>query len=376
MLQSAQSFLTELRRMLAFAPDAAAAAILLGLAVLVAWIVHSVAGRIVMRFIGERRPFVRQMLLATWRLTRLALMLFALIVALPTVPLAEATRATLGKVFLVGAIILVGWATIAMVNVLADLYLRRFGDGSDHQARKRVTQVGILKGAAITLLILATAGAALMTFDSVRQFGVSLFASAGVAGLVVGFAARPVLSNLIAGVQIAITQPISLNDIVVVEGEWGRIDEITGTYVAVLTWDLRRLIVPLTYFIEKPFQNWTRGSTNLLGAVIFYADYTVPVDRVRAKVEEIAKASPRWDGKVANLQVTDARPDALELRAVASAANASNAWDLRCELREKLIAFLQSECPEALPKRRQQAVADIAVERPQHGIGMHLPHDS
>jgi small-conductance mechanosensitive channel len=176
--------------------------------------------------------------------------------------------------------------------------------------------------------------------------------------------------------QIAITQPISLNDIVIVEGEWGRIDEITGTHVVVLTWDLRRLIVPLTYFIEKPFQNWTRGSTNLLGAVVFYADYTVPVDRLRVKVEEIVKASPRWDGKVVNLQVTDAKVEALELRALASAANAADAWDLRCELREKLIAFLQSEYPQAFPKRRQQTVADILLDRPQHGIGLHRAQDS
>ncbi len=378
MLQSAQSLLTELRRALDFAPDTVVAAVLFLTAIIAAWIIHAIAVRVLIRLAGERHPFARQILISTRGLTRLALMLFALTVTLPTVPLAAATSAALGKAFLVGAIVLVGWATINMVNVVATLYLRRFTvDGEDNrQASKRVTQVAILKGAAITLLIMVTAGAALMTFDSVRQFGVSLFASAGVAGLVVGFAARPVLSNMIAGVQIAITQPISLNDVVIVEGEWGRIDEITGTYVVVLTWDLRRLVVPLTYFIEKPFQNWTRGSTNLLGAVVVYADYTVPVDRVRAKVEEIVKASPRWDSKVVNLQVTDARPDTLELRALASAANAGDAWDLRCELREKLIAFLQSECPGALPKRRHQTVADIVVDSPQRGIGLHRLQDS
>jgi small-conductance mechanosensitive channel len=376
MLPSAQSLLTELRRALAFAPDAVVAAVLFGTAIIVAWIIHAITGRVLLRLASEGHPLARQIVLATWRLTRLALMLFALIVTLPTAPLAEATRAMLSKIFVVGTVILVGWAVIEMVNVLASLYLQRFEGENDRQARKRVTQVGILKGAVITLLILTTAGAALMTFDSVRQFGISLFASAGVAGLVVGLAARPVLSNMIAGMQIAITQPISLNDIVIVEGEWGRIDEITGTYVVVLTWDLRRLVVPLTYFIEKPFQNWSRSATNLLGAVVFYADYSVPVDRVRAKVEEIAKASPRWDGKVANLQVTDAGTDAIELRAVASAANAGDAWDLRCELREKLIAFLQSEYPGALPKRRQQAVVDSVAERPQHGIGLHRLQDS
>jgi small-conductance mechanosensitive channel len=376
MLQNAQSLLNELRRLLDFAPDAIVAAVLFLMAILVAWIIHAIAWRVLLRLAGERHPFARQTLISTKGLTRLALMLLALVVTLPTAPLANAIRGALGKALLVAAIILIGWAAIDMVNMLASLYQQRFAGEDDRQARKRVTQIGILKGAAITLLILLTASAALMTFDSVRQFGVSLFASAGVAGLVVGFAARPVLSNMIAGMQIAITQPISLNDIVIVEGEWGRIDEITGTNVVVLTWDLRRLIVPLTYFIEKPFQNWTRGSTNLLGAVVFYADYTVPVERLRDKVEEIVKASPRWDGKVVNLQVTDAKVDALELRALASAANAADAWDLRCELREKLIAFLQSEYPQAFPKRRQQTVADVLLDRPQHGIGLHRAQDS
>lgn len=376
MLQNAQSLLSELRRLLDFAPDAIVAAVLFLTAILVAWIIHAIAWRVLVRLAGERHPFARQTLISTKGLTRLALMLFALMVTLPTAPLANEIRSALGKALLVAAIILIGWAAIAMVTMVASLYQQRFTGEDDRQARKRVTQIGILKGAAITLLILLTAGAALMTFDSVRQFGVSLFASAGVAGLIAGFAARPVLSNMIAGMQIAITQPISLNDIVIVEGEWGHIDEITGTYVVVLTWDLRRLIVPLTYFIEKPFQNWTRGSTNLLGAVVFYVDYTVPVDRVRVKVEEIVKASSRWDGKVVNLQVTDAKVDALELRALASAANAADAWDLRCELREKLIAFLQSDYPQAFPKRRQQTVADVLLDRPQHGIGLHRAQDS
>lgn len=376
MLQNAQSLLSELRRLLDFAPDAIVAAVLFLTAILVAWIIHAIAWRVLVRLAGERHPFARQTLISTKGLTRLALMLFALMVTLPTAPLANEIRSALGKALLVAAIILIGWAAIAMVTMVASLYQQRFTGEDDRQARKRVTQIGILKGAAITLLILLTAGAALMTFDSVRQFGVSLFASAGVAGLIAGFAARPVLSNMIAGMQIAITQPISLNDIVIVEGEWGHIDEITGTYVVVLTWDLRRLIVPLTYFIEKPFQNWTRGSTNLLGAVVFYVDYTVPVDRVRVKVEEIVKASSRWDGKVVNLQVTDAKVDALELRALASAANAADAWDLRCELRERLIAFLQSDYPQAFPKRRQQTVADILLDRPPEEIGLHRAQDS
>ncbi|HEY0569403.1 MAG TPA: mechanosensitive ion channel domain-containing protein, partial [Xanthobacteraceae bacterium] len=210
----------------------------------------------------------------------------------------------------------------------------------------------ILKGAITTLIVVITLAAALMTFDAVRQYGVSLFASAGVAGIIAGLAARPVLSNLFAGVQLAITQPIRLEDSVVVENEFGQVEEITATYVVVRLWDLRRLVVPLSYFIEKPFQNWTRENTALLGAVSIHADYSVPIERVREAFHDILKASPLWDGKTANLQVADSKERSVELRALVSAANAGALGDLRCEVREKLIAFLQREYPEALPRAR------------------------
>ena len=192
-----------------------------------------------------------------------------------------------------------------------------------------------------------------MTFDPVRQYGVSLFASAGVAGLVVGLVARPLLTNLIAGIQIrATTQPIRIDDQVVVENESGRIEEITSTYVVVRLWDLRRLIVPLSVFIEKPFQNWTRESSNLIGAVLLYVDFTAPVEAMRARFMEIVQSSKLWDGQVAKLQVTDAKEGSIELRALVSARNAPQSWDLRCEIREKLVAFIRDEMPEALPRDR------------------------
>jgi small-conductance mechanosensitive channel len=181
---------------------------------------------------------------------------------------------------------------------------------------------------------------------------VSLFASAGVAGLVAGLAARPLLSSLIAGVQIAMTQPIRIDDAVVVENEWGWIEEITSTYVVIKLWDWRRLIVPLSYFIEKPFQNWTREGAAIIGSVFLYVDYAAPVERVREKLNEIVKASRLWDGRVVNLQVSDAKDHAIELRALVSARTSPLAWDLRCEVREKLIAFLRDEYPEALPRQR------------------------
>jgi small-conductance mechanosensitive channel len=214
----------------------------------------------------------------------------------------------------------------------------------------------VLKRVISTIVILITAGAALMTIGAVRQVGVSLFASAGVAGLAVGLAARPLLANLIAGVQLAMTQPIRIDDAVIVENEWGRIEEITSTYVVVRIWDLRRLIVPLSYFIEKPFQNWTRESTALLGSVLLYLDYAAPIDRIRAKAAEIAQNSKLWDRRVVNVQVSDAKERTIEVRVLVSAADSSTAWDLRCEMREKLIAFLRAEFPESLPRARADVV--------------------
>jgi small-conductance mechanosensitive channel len=191
---------------------------------------------------------------------------------------------------------------------------------------------------------------------------VSLFASAGVAGIVAGLAARPVLSNLFAGVQLAMTQPIRIDDSVVVENEWGTIEEITSTYVVVRLWDWRRMIVPLTYFIEKPFQNWTRETSALIGSAFIYVDYHAPVEAVREKLNEIVKQSKLWDGRVVNLQVTDAKEGTIELRCLMSANSASHAFDLRCEVREKLVDFLQKQYPAALPRQRAEvAMAEAPI---------------
>jgi len=200
-------------------------------------------------------------------------------------------------------------------------------------------------------LVVLTLSAALMTFPAVRQYGLSLFASAGVAGILAGLAARPVLSNLMAGVQLAMTQPIRLYDTVVVENEHGMVEEITSTYVVVKLWDLRRMIVPLTYFIEKPFQNWTRETSALVGNVMIYVDFAAPVGVIREKFQEILKQSDKWDGKTAALQVTDLKEGTMELRCLMSARSAGQTFELRCEVREKLIDFLQTEHPEALSRQ-------------------------
>jgi small-conductance mechanosensitive channel len=221
--------------------------------------------------------------------------------------------------------------------------------------------VHILRRSAKVLLVIVTLAAAMMTIEAVRQYGVSLFASAGAAGLIVGLAARPVLSNLLAGIQIAITQPIRVEDVVIVEGEWGWIETITSSYVVVRAWDLRRIVLPLSYFIEKPFQNWTYASPDLLGTVFLHVDYTVPVEEVRRELEEIVRASRLWDGRTVGLQVTGTPGNMVELRALVSTRNSGDLWDLRCEVREKLIAFLQRRYPAALPRQRAEIGGALVI---------------
>ncbi|MEX1083653.1 MAG: mechanosensitive ion channel domain-containing protein, partial [Xanthobacteraceae bacterium] len=318
---------------------------------------HGLVTRLLER-VAAFHPYARSVLTGIQGPTRLAFIVIALFAALPAAPLDPDSSEVIARLLLLTVIGLIGWAAITALNTTANIYLLRFRVDTDDNllARKHVTQVRILLRTLDALLIIITVSAALMTFEPVRQYGVSLFASAGVAGLVVGLAARPVLSNLLAGVQLAVTQPIRMDDVVVVEGEWGRIEEITATYVVVRVWDLRRLIVPLTYFIEKPFQNWTREGAAILAPVLLYLDYTAPLDRIREKAKEFTEQSPRWNRQVFNVQVTDAKEATMEVRVLVSANTASAAWDLRCELREKLIDFLQRDYPQALPRRRQEIV--------------------
>ena len=253
-------------------------------------------------------------------------------------------------------IVLVAWFLIRMTYVLEDYVLSRFDvDVKDNlKARKIHTQFRVLKRIAIVVVGILAFGTMLMTFDQVRQLGTTVLASAGVVGIVVGMAAQRTIATFIAGLQIAITQPIRVDDVVIVENEWGRIEEITLTYVVVRIWDLRRLIVPITYFIESPFQNWTRTSADILGTVFVYTDYNVPVDAVREELHNILKKSEHWDGKVCVLQVTNTSDRTMELRALMSSADASAAWTLRCEVREKLIEFIKTEYPQALPRMRAE----------------------
>ncbi|MFO1505184.1 MAG: mechanosensitive ion channel [Steroidobacteraceae bacterium] len=249
-----------------------------------------------------------------------------------------------------------------LVDAACDLLLERYRiDVPDNrEARAVYTQVTVLRKVAVSAIVLFGFAAMLMVFDQVRQVGATILASAGVAGIVVGFAAQRSLGTLFAGFQIAMTQPIRIDDVVIVEGEWGRIEEITLTYVVLNIWDMRRLVVPITYFLEKPFQNWTRTSTELLCTVELFVDYDVPLQALRQKLTAMLKISKFWNGKVNVVQVTDAREHTVQIRALVSADNAGAAWDLRCEVREGLLRFLQQEHPGSLPRLRLARAAQRA----------------
>lgn len=248
----------------------------------------------------------------------------------------------------------IGWTIGTLVDGLVKRRLAKlnFHDTDNLQARKSATRLDVVRRVWIVAVAVVTVAAALTVIPGVKQIGVSLFASAGIAGIAVGLAARPMLSNLIAGLQIAFTQPIRLDDAVVVENEWGWIEEIGLFYVVVRLWDWRRLIVPLSYFIEQPFQNWTRKSASIIGSVFWSVDYRAPVSEMREKLTEICKDTPLWDGNVVNLQVTDAGGTSIQIRALASAKTSPDAWDLRCFIRERMISWLQEQHPEALPRMR------------------------
>jgi small-conductance mechanosensitive channel len=332
----------------------------IALGVIAHWLLHCLLLRLARHH--PAKPFLSR----TSGISRYALVVLAVSAALPLAPLSPANADMTHKCLLAAFIVLAGWLVMVALNIGLDRYSRRFRlEVADNlTARRAVTQLRIVRRTLDGMLLLLTAGFALMSFDSVRQFGFSLFASAGVAGIAAGLAARPLLGNLIAGIQIAIAQPIRLGDVLIIAGEWGTVEEINATYVVLKIWDMRRLIVPLSFFFDNVFENWTRTSAQLLGTVFLYVDYTVPVDKVRARLEEIVRQSRLWDRQVVGLQVTDAKEQTLELRCLMSAADSGAAFELRCEVREKLVAWIGSEFPGALPRRRNEAIAGPARATP------------
>jgi small-conductance mechanosensitive channel len=259
-----------------------------------------------------------------------------------------------GQVGSILIIVSLSWASIVFLRIVKQIFLERYDVSQEDNLRSRKfqTQFNILERILVFLIVLISIGLILMLFDEVKRIGVSLFASAGIAGVIIGLAAQRVIGAVLAGIQIAITQPIRLDDVVIIEGEWGRIEEITLTYVVVRIWDQRRLIVPSTYFFDKPFQNWTRTTSEILGTVFIYTDYHVSFEALRNELTRLLKKTPHWDGKVNVLQVTDARERSIEIRALMSAKDSGAAWELRVFIRERLIEFLQKNYPESLPKTR------------------------
>lgn len=341
------------------------------LALLGVFIFHRVGTRILER-VTEPFPFWRRLVwyghMAGGTIMFFLLLQVILRNAPDTLPGISVIR-HLGALSLTGALT---WFGVRCVAAVADtvLELNPVTTKNNLEARRIHTHARVMARSIMIIVIVIGSGAALMTLPLLRQVGTSLLASAGVAGIVIGFAAKPVLSNLLAGLQIAMTQPIRLDDVVIVENEWGWIEEITATYVVVRIWDQRRLVMPLQWFIENPFQNWTRSNSEILGTVLLWVDYRMPVDLIRQEAARICESSSEWDGRVCVTHVVDAGPQAQQLRVLVSAADAGMAWDLRCKLREQLIQFIQREYPQYLPRvRAELSEPQVATRERAHPFG-------
>jgi small-conductance mechanosensitive channel len=337
----------------------------IGIAVLVGLAIHYLAFQL-LRQIAKRTALMldKSIYKHCRQPLRLIFPLIAVRMSVPFLPYDMSADMIRGIGLAVSLLLIVAaaWLVIRILNVLEDFILDRYKiDVEDNlTARKIYTQMDIVRKIVVFVIAVITLAAVLMNFENFRQLGTSILASAGLAGLVIGLAAQRTIANVLAGFQIALTQPIRIDDVVIVENEWGRIEEITLTYVIVCIWDLRRLVLPISYFIEQPFQNWTRVSADILGTVMLYVDYTVPIGKVREELERILKASEHWDGNVCRLHTTEAGERTVELRALMSARDSGTAWELRCEVREKLIEFVRNNYPDALPKFRAE-VSDRSV---------------
>ncbi|MDQ1770428.1 mechanosensitive ion channel [Labilibaculum sp. A4] len=251
-------------------------------------------------------------------------------------------------------IIAFAWLIIEVIKRIKTMFLKRFDISKEDnlKSRKLHTQFNILEKVLVFIIVLSAIGLILLSFENIRKIGIGIFASAGLAGVIIGISAQKVVGTLLAGIQIAITQPFRIDDAVLVENEWGWIEEINLTYVVVRLWDQRRLVLPSTYFLEKPFQNWTRNNADIIGSVFLYTDYTIPFDALRKELTNLLTKSNLWDKKVNVLQVTDSKENTLEIRILVSARNSPTAWDLRVYIREKMIEFIQNNYPDSLPKTR------------------------
>lgn len=329
------------------------AGILVG-AVILALIVRTVFFTILRHFVKPASALGASLVRHGKTLSLWILPLIAVVGALPAAPLPYNALRPVRHALGLALIACVAWLIIMISDVTADAIVARYqlNVADSVMARKIQTQVRVLHRVVVVVVIVIAIAVMLMTFPEIREIGTSLLASAGLAGLIVGVAMRPTLSSLIAGIQIALTQPIRIGDSVVVENEWGWVEDIGSMYVVVRIWDNRRLVLPLSYFIDHPFQNWTRTSPELLGTVFLWVDYTTPIDELRDELARILKSSEKWKGEVCGLLVTDVSDHAMQVRALMDARNAGYLWDLRCHVREKLIQFLREHHPRCLPRLR------------------------
>jgi small-conductance mechanosensitive channel len=340
--------------------------ILIGAAVL-GLIIHSLIIRLISRW-QSKRPVVIQgmsLRLEHWRAPLRALLPAAFVAfTLPALYLSSGLLSVIRHVVGLWVIAAIAWFLMRTVTMASELVLSRYDITATEALNGRgvSTQVRVFERVLHVVIAVVAAAIMFMSFNSLREFGVSILASAGIAGLVIGFAAQRSISTLLAGVHIALTQPIRLGDAILAEGEFGNVEEITLSYVVIKLWDERRLIVPISHFIEKPFQNWTRESTALIGAVFLYCDYRIPVQALREELKRILESTDLWNGKVWALQVTNATQESVELRALCSADDAPRTWDLRCYVREKLIEFIRQRFPDSLPQTRIEVTSNTSKQ--------------
>ncbi|HEX2533796.1 MAG TPA: mechanosensitive ion channel domain-containing protein [Chitinophagaceae bacterium] len=272
----------------------------------------------------------------------------------PALRIPRAWGVRLDHILEITFILAFAWTLIRLIRAAQDFIHHRINIRTPNNLRQRriLTQLTYIRRVINVIIVLFTIGAVLLTFSTLRKIGTGLLTGVGISGIIVGFAAQRSLANLLAGFQIAFTQPIRIDDQVVVEEEFGTIEEITLTFVVVRIWDDRRLVLPINYFIEKPFQNWTKTTADVMGTIFIYADYALPVEPVRREFQRLAKEHPYWDGRAASLVVTDVKESTIELRGLVSCRNAGELFDLRCYLREHLIRYIQEQFPQALPVQR------------------------
>ncbi|WP_028298758.1 mechanosensitive ion channel family protein [Olivibacter sitiensis] len=282
-------------------------------------------------------------------------------VLLPLMRLNDTSLAFLDKLIETSITVAFAIILIRIIRILEDYLFHKFDINKEDNLKERKirTQIQFIRKLVVTLIVIVMASIILLSFESMRKIGAGLLTGVGIGGIIIGFAAQKSLGNLLAGFQIAFTQPLRMDDVLIVEGEWGKVEEINLTYVVINIWDKRRLVLPINYFIEKPFQNWTRTSAEILGVVFLYTDFTLPVGEVREELSRLLHANKLWDGKVNVLQVTDFREKTMEIRCLMSCRNSGEAFDLRCYVRENMINFIRTNYPEALSRTR------IALEQAQ-----------